>query len=229
MKQYRQAVKGEIILIERVTLKMQAYSYLKKQITDGILKPDEIYTEQGFAEMLNISRTPVREAVLQLAHEDFVSIKPNKGFMVREYSEREIEEYLQVRNAIEGFCGMYAADTAGSEKWEKLIETLEGYLKRLHEMMQREITPQEFMETDLLFHIAIVSYSGNSQMLSIIKDMRYRMDRIGLRAYSEGGTFTNAYSEHVKIVEAIKAGKRNDVYRAIEVHLDKYREVLSRV
>ena len=208
---------------------MQAYNYLKTQIMEGKLKPDEIYTEQGFAEMLNISRTPVREAVLQLAHEDFVTIKPNKGFVLREYSAKDIDEYLQVRMAIEGFCGMYAVDTAGSEKWRKLVETLKSYLDQENDLIECSATSEEFMKWDFKFHLAIVSYVNNSQMLNIFNDMRNRIDRIGVKTFSIGGTITNAYKEHKEIYEAIKNGKRNDIYAALEAHLDKYREVLDRV
>lgn len=215
-------------MIERVTLKMQAYNYLKKQIIDGELKHDEIYTEQGFAEKLNISRTPVREAVLQLAHEDFVAIKPNKGFIVREYTEKEINEYIQVRTAIEGFCGMYAADTAGSKEWNTLIKTLAASIAQEYEMTQKGTTSHEFMEMDFNFHLAIVKYSNNSQMLSLFNDMRNRVDRIGVKTFSSGGSILNAYNEHLEIYEAIKSGKRGEIYRAIEGHLDKYRDVLNK-
>ena len=216
-------------MIERITLKMQAYNYLKKQIIDGKLKADEIYTEQGFAEMLNMSRTPVREAVLQLAHEDFVTIKPNKGFMVREYSGKDIDEYLQVRLAIEGFCGMYAVDTSGSRKWRELVQTLESYLDQEKQLIERSTTSQEFMKWDFNFHLAIVSYVNNSQMLNIFNDMRNRIDRIGVKTFSISGTITNAYKEHMEIYEAIKSGTRNDIYMALEAHLDKYREVLDKL
>ena len=216
-------------MIERITLKMQAYNYLKKQIIDGKLKADEIYTEQGFAEMLNISRTPVREAVLQLAHEDFVTIKPNKGFVLREYSVRDIDEYLQIRTAIEGFCGMYAVDTAGSQQWKDLVETLETYLKQEEDMIEKDVTSQEFMKKDFDFHLAIVGYNNNRQMLNIFNDMRNRIDRIGVKTFSIGGTITNAYKEHTEIYKAIKHGTRNDIYMAIEAHLDKYREVLDKL
>ncbi len=216
-------------MIERITLKMQAYNYLKKQIIEGKLKADEIYTEQGFAEMLNISRTPVREAVLQLAHEDFVTIKPNKGFMLRDYSAKDIDEYIQVRTAIEGFCGMYAADTSGSQKWRDLVQTLETYLEQEKDIIERGGTSQEFMKKDFDFHLAIVSYSNNSQMLNIFNDMRNRIDCIGVKTFSIGGTITNAYKEHIKIVKAIKNGNRADTYDALEAHLDKYREVLDKI
>ncbi len=207
---------------------MQAYNYLKKQIIDGELKHDEVYTEQGFAELLNISRTPVREAVLQLAHEDFVAIKPNKGFVVREYTEKEIDEYIQVRTAIEGFCGMYAGDTAGSPEWNTLIKNLEAAIAQENEMTQKGTTSEEFMKMDFNFHLMIVKYSQNSQMLSIFKDMRNRVDRIGVKTFSSGGSILNAYHEHLEIYEAIKSGKRGDIYRAIESHFDKYRDILNK-
>ena len=66
-------------------------------------------------------------------------------------------------------------------------------------------------------------------MLNIFNDMRNRIDRIGVKTFSIGGTITNAYKEHMEIYEAIKSGTRNDIYMALEAHLDKYREVLDKL
>ena len=214
-------------MIERVTLKMQTYNYLKERIISGEIKPGELYTEQGFAQALNISRTPVREAVLQLAHEDFVTIRPNKGFVVREYTPEEIEQYLQVRTAIEGFCGMYAADMAGSDKWEKLIKELEGYLSDEYKMTTSAASPKDFMENDTKFHMAIVSFSGNEQMLKIMTDMRSRIDRVGVKSLGMDGRMYNTYREHKELVKAIKGGNRAEVYKAIEFHFDTCRALMS--
>ena len=58
--------------------------------------------------------------------------------------------------------------------------------------------------------------------------MRNRVDRIGVKTFSSGGSILNAYNEHLEIYEAIKSGKRGDIYRAIEGHLDKYRDILNK-
>ncbi len=214
-------------MIERTTLKMQAYDYLKECILDGTLKPDVMYTEQSFAKELNISRTPVREAVLQLVYEDFVEIKPNKGFMVRQYSEKEFKQYLQMRTAIEGFCCMYAAERAKTSECKKLIEKLENYIEQQKEIIESGNNVKNFIDNDFCFHLAIVEYCQNAQMTSIFTDMRRRMDNMWLKNLSTGGKITSAYKKHIENCEAIKNEKRYDVYLIIEEHLYRYLSIFK--
>ena len=214
-------------MIERVTLKSQAYNYLKERITKGDLKAGELYTEQGMAQVLNISRTPVREAVLQLAHEDFVYIKPNKGFIVKEYTQKEIEDYFQVRMAVEGFCGMYSVKLKDTKIWNELVKELEKYILEEREMLSGPADVEEFMANDLKFHMAIVSFSQNKQMMKIMEDMRGRIDRVGKASLGIEGRMYNSYCEHRNIFEAIKSGSKDGIYNAIDLHFKSCVEIMK--
>lgn len=98
--------------IKRIALKEQAYNYLKNAILEVEIESRGIYSEQHFADRLNVSRTPIREAVLQLSQEGLVEIHPHLGVSIRELSAAEIEELFQVRTAIEGYCRKTAAEGA---------------------------------------------------------------------------------------------------------------------
>ena len=205
-------------MIKRESLKVQAYNYLKKEIIEGNLKAGELYTEMALAEKLNISRTPIREAVLQLVHEDYVSIRPNKGFVVRQYSNEEIMEYFQVRKAIEGFCAMESVKEKDSQKWHDFIESLESYVSATE---NNSISAEEFMEYDAKFHIAIVEFEKNLYMTNVMKDMRGRIHRLGVKSFNASGRKNDTMTEHRAIVEAIKNGSKMDIYSAIERHFDE--------
>ena len=79
------------------SLKDHVYDYIARQIMDGTLKPEQKINENVICEELNISRTPVREALIQLASEGVLKNRARKGFVVRALSEEEVAELYGVR------------------------------------------------------------------------------------------------------------------------------------
>ena len=84
-------------MIKRITLKHQAYDYLYHAVLKGEILPTQVYSEQYFADLMGISRTPVREAVMQLSQEGFLQVYPNKGFSVKKVKAEEVEELFGYR------------------------------------------------------------------------------------------------------------------------------------
>lgn len=213
--------------INKKSLKAQAYNYLKDCIISGQFEHDKVYTEMSLAKKLEISRTPIREAVLQLAHDDFVELKPNKGFVVKSYSIRELRDYLDLRKAIEGFCGMHTVISKGSAKWKKLIADLEENLESLEAELQRKHDPVAFMRIDAEFHFIIIDYVGNVQMTRIMHDLRDKIDRVGIESEQSKDRCEETLAEHRAIVKAIKSGDSNNIYHAFSHHFDKCFEAMA--
>ena len=121
-----------ITKLQRISLKAQVYEYLKQAIINGDLKVGEIYSEQYFADKLSISRTPVREAILQLQHENMVEVKANRGIIVKPLLLDEIKKIIETRLAIEGVN--FTNNNYFSEIIKMLRSRLEiATLKSLHE------------------------------------------------------------------------------------------------
>src|SRR4051812_43635930 len=98
------------------TLKDLAYREIKQQLVSGRLLRDRIYSAQHFAEQLGISRTPAREALLQLASEGFLVCLDVRGFKVREFSEKEIRDVFETRQVIEAYVVERAAGELSAEE-----------------------------------------------------------------------------------------------------------------
>ena len=77
-------------MLKKVSYKEQVYQYLKTALIKGELRTGEIYSEQQLADQLNVSRTPVREAVMQLTHEGMLEVRANRGWTVRPVSEEDL-------------------------------------------------------------------------------------------------------------------------------------------
>lgn len=206
-------------MIKRTTLKEQVYKHLREVIIRGELEPDKIYSEQSFAELLNVSRTPVREAILQLKNEDFLEIHPNKGFSVKKVTISDVRKILHLRIAIEGYCCMYLAEHAASPKAKPVIEELEGLLENLETIEREHLTTMDFMECDLRFHTAIVKFCGNPQMVSIMQSLRSRVDRIGTFSLGWGNRMDLAIHEHRNLLNCIEAGDGIGSYTALREHV----------
>ena len=88
-------------MIKKVSFKDQIYDQLKQEIITGEMRTDEIYSEQMIADKLNVSRTPVREAVLQLRFENLVDVFSGRGFSVRPIHFFDVQQIIQARTAIE--------------------------------------------------------------------------------------------------------------------------------
>ena len=115
-------------MLQKVSYKEQIYQYLKEAIIKGDLKPGEIYSEQQFADKLNVSRTPVREAILQLKSEDLVEIYNNRGLGIKPLTEADLEQIIQARIAIENYGPPLSPPLSGrrSAKDFKSLESMSG-------------------------------------------------------------------------------------------------------
>ena len=212
--------------IKRTTLKGQAYDYLRSAILRGDLESGKIYSEQYFADQLEISRTPVRAAILQLSQEGFVQIHPNIGVSVKQISADEIREMFQLRSAIECYCCKSAAELVRSPEGETLLRNLEDYIAKEERIYYSQGSPAECMKHDTKFHLALVEFSGNSQIIEIMNRLRSRINLVGIKTLYTPGRLEATLNEHRQIVEAIRQGRSMAAYKAAEHHFDMARKLL---
>ncbi len=213
-------------MIKRVTLKKQSYDYLLNAITEEKIKPTEIYSEQYFADMLEISRTPIREAVLQLSQEGFLQIHPNKGFSVKPMSNKEIEEIFGLRCAIEGYCAMYAAEQINTMEGKALLKRLRHLSEVEREAYEAHVSPNLWMENDTLFHKELLEFARNSQFLNIMDNLRAKIKLVGMRSLYKNGRAEGTMNEHDDLLKAIESGNKMDAYQAVKNHFDQCKRVI---
>ena len=115
-------------MLKRLTLQEQAYDYLKNAILDGSLAPDINHSETSFAELLGISRTPVREAIFKLRQEGFLESIPGCGFRVKKLSTNDIFDFYEMRSAVEAYCAYLIAEKKQSEEKSEILDKLKSLL-----------------------------------------------------------------------------------------------------
>jgi DNA-binding GntR family transcriptional regulator len=149
------------------SLKDHVYDYISRQINNKTLKPNKKINEKKISETLNISRTPIREALIQLVNEGYLEQKPRKGFIVKEIKQESVEEVYQIIGVLEALAASLALDNFKSED----IETM----KKLVEKMDIDIKYKDFKEyydSETNFQKVYIKASRNKKLNEILESLK---------------------------------------------------------
>lgn len=206
-------------MIKKISYKDQVYDYLKQAIIMGEMKTSEIYSEQMIADKLKVSRTPVREAVLQLRFENLVDVFSGRGFSVRPIHFFDVQQIIQARTAIEG-AGLRALiiglDTPEGQ------ETLQQMEKCVKQDMPAKLSDENnygFMQLDKSFHMLSVSFTGNEFFIQIMNMMQTRLEQAMFKALDKQKRPRDAIGEHEKIYLAVSRRDTDGAISALADHM----------
>jgi DNA-binding GntR family transcriptional regulator len=138
------------------TVSQSVYSYLRKSIIDCKLKENQKINEQEIADIFQVSRTPVREAIAQLAAEGFIKIDHHRGAVVKSISSKEIRNILEVLEVLDELAILQAVDNLNAQDIRKL-ENLNGKMEKASQ--KREI--EKYLNHNFEFHKIIWSSVSN--------------------------------------------------------------------
>ncbi|HXF61668.1 MAG TPA: GntR family transcriptional regulator [Caldilineaceae bacterium] len=146
--------------IKPITLRDQVFEEIQRAILEKRLKPGDHIREQELTDALQVSRTPVREALVLLERDGLVSISRNRGCFVRKFDEQDIREIFEMRTALENFAASLIIDRLQEEHFR--------YLEDLVVRQAESVARQEQVEVgqlDLEFHKYLVRLAGNTRLL----------------------------------------------------------------
>ena len=200
----------------------RAYGFVKSRLLDGRFAGGTLLSENEVARQLGISRTPVRQAFLQLEAEEMLELYPRRGALVRPIGSSEDEDVLEARLLIEGHC---VARVAAGE--DAPGDVLRGWLVEQEATLQRG--GDDFVAADRAFHRAIVAANGNEILTRQYDALRDRQQRIAASAVARDPARIERFiAEHRAIAEAIAA---RDPARAVALttsHLRSAHELARR-
>jgi len=196
-------------------LSQKVYRVLKTKIIKGSLKPGTKLSEGKIAKQMEVSRTPIREALRELAAEGFVKISPNQGVVVSNASVEDVQEVLQIRGVLEGLAARLATKTIN----EGEIKELEKYQKRMaHYTNEDDVLA--FSEMDAEFHELILNICGNNRLIQIRKNLSDQAHRYRIRSLSVPGRLKYSLKEHQEVVEALKRKDAEQADRLSQKHIE---------
>ena len=201
--------------IQRQSLTEQIKTILIERIMDRTLNPGDRLKELQIAEEFGTSQAPVREAIRSLQALGYVQHIPHVGALIKTFSQKEIEEAHQVREALEGHCVILA-----NIEVEQLVHELTQHMDTMQKAME-ENDIQAFTLADNLFHKTIVRCSGNNNMLAIWDSLRIQLQVVATIIETEM-PLDQLYALHPPIVASLKRGHRENAGRFLAEH---YRQI----
>ena len=212
-------------MIKKVSFKDQIYEQLKQEIITGEMRTDEIYSEQMIADKLNVSRTPVREAVLQLRFENLVDVFSGRGFSVRPIHFFDVQQIIQARTAIEGASLRALIIGLDTAEGREALEEMERYVKQ--DMPAALVDNNyNFMRLDMEFHMLSVSFTANEFFIQIMNMMRTRLEQAIVSSLKKQNRTIAAIDEHEKIFSAVNRHDTDGAIRALVNHMEATESIL---
>jgi DNA-binding GntR family transcriptional regulator len=194
------------VVARQRSLRSQAVDQLRGAIVTGALEPGSMHSEQSIATDMAISRTPIREALLQLASEGLVEFVPQRGVRITAFNAEHLAQVFQFRAAIESFC---AAKLASQSQPETLAR-LDTELERQAAIIAAD-DRLAWVKANMDFHTQIVSSAGNKLMVDALALLASHTMRVGYRMNYRRQRMQESVDEHSAVVEAIR---RRDPERA---------------
>jgi len=200
-------------------LRHKAFEEIKRRIISFELKPGERLIEGEIARDLDMGRTPVREALLMIEHEKLVECKSGMGYVVKKLTSKEVEDYFEIRSALERFAVpmVIAGATA------KVIGEAEENI-RASEELSASRNFHALITCHARFHQILYGATGSQAFIDTIAGIADKLQWIrAICLRSEGGV-GQAQGEHRRILQALQEKDESALAVAIEVHLDHARE-----
>lgn len=205
--------------LKRSTLREQTTESIRTAIVTGALVPNTIYTARTVAEQLDVSATPVREALLELANQGLVEVIRNRGFRIPELSSQDLVDLYQLRSILEQYCVELLATqsdaTVASDAWRECVE-----LCRTTAELAQSGDLAAFPGADRAFHLSLVGVVGNRQIVTQVSQLRDRSRLYRVHVGATRETLMTSAREHAEILDAIESGDPAGARSAVRRHIE---------
>ncbi len=209
--------------ISRVPTRETVAETLRAWIVDGTLAPEEILRDTDLAQTFGISRTPVREALLQLEHEGLVESHPGRWTRVTPLDPAQLIELYPVWAELESLVVRLAATRAGGILDYPTIErTAQAFSVAVDAALAHpgETQTRAAHEADIRFHDALLHVAGNPTLETTLTPLRLAIRRFEATCPNEIAPAPDAVNEHAAILAAILTGNPDAAATAMRTHLD---------
>ena len=187
---------------------------LREAILKGELKPGERLMELQLASKLGVSRTPIREAIRMLELEGLAVTFPRKGAEVAKMTEKDMEDVLQIRRALDELAVGLACDNMTEEKLEQLYKAMIRF-----EESTRSGDVKQTAQTDMEFHEVIYEAADNPKLVNMLNNLREQMYRYRVEYLKNDDVYPRLIEEHKKIYEGLKQKDKETVVEIVGYHV----------
>lgn len=191
------------------------YNTLREMILSFELYPGSRVTETELAQFFQVSRTPIREALLRLENEGHLTIRSKQGCFIRQINIDELSEYYKVRTALEISAIEDACIHMPTREVEKLIEVWSP------NQIPKETSSHSMEQQDESFHIALAIGSGNSILVKYLRDINDHIRVIRRVDFHDPERVSRTYKEHHEILLALLQREVTKARNLIKHHIHR--------
>jgi DNA-binding GntR family transcriptional regulator len=196
------------------SLKEQVYEYLQDQLEKGELLPGSSINMDETSQKLGVSRTPLRDALLQLEMEGFVSILPRRGVVVNHLTLQDIKNYYEIIGALESAALM--------AHFDEIKKTQVQRMHALNAEMKAAIERDDFnlyYQKNLKFHDIFLNLCDNKHLVKIVNTLKKRLYDFPRQEGFVKQWEQTSIDEHKELVQLIEEGKKEQAANYIrDVH-----------
>lgn len=205
--------------VSRLPLNEQVYRTLVELITNGTLAPGTELREQHLAKQMNVSATPVREAIRRLSSDGFVEIIPYHGAVVRTLNQQEITEAYACREALERLAVAEAIGQLEEQDIQNLYELVELY--------KETDNPADIYEASQKFDDYIYRLSKNQTLYNLLDELKGVISRDKKYSAANLERREAIYAEHRGIIRAMEERDIPQAQAAVSRHIRNGRKFIE--
>jgi len=197
--------------VGKITRSEQVYEAIKTKIISNEFEPGSLLQERNLAEMLHVSRTPVREAVIRLAQEGWLDLSSQKSIRVRELTFRKVKEIFEIR----GFIEEYTIEQIFTRNLNrKLAGELDADIRQVRENRENQ---EELARCSFKFHSHFVGILGNQTLNAIWEKIIEEIVRIAMMGVlsTSDSTLEDFWGEHERLVNSLWTGDKEQVRHSL--------------
>jgi DNA-binding GntR family transcriptional regulator len=204
----------------------QIFGFVRDAIISMELLPGQMISETALAQQFGVSRTPVREALIQLTGIGFVEVLPQRGTYVSKFSMDKILEARFIREALEVAIVSHIATNISEADRLDAVNACEKIIAD-QKIAAADDDALTFQSLDDSFHQTLVSFTQYPRAASLIEAEKAHMDRVRNLSLHISGQYKRILSQHAAIIKAIKSGSAEKSAAAMSVHLKDVFNILE--
>lgn len=211
----------ETIAPPKSALHEQVAIRLRQMLVESVIAPGAKLNERELSEQLQVSRTPLREAIRMLAAEGLVELLPNRGAIAVQLSEADIANTFEVMAGLEAQSGELAA--------RRITEQALAEIQAMHFEMMAAYTRRDlsnYYRLNAAIHSAINAAAGNPVLTLTYQQVNARLQALRFRSNQDGEKWQQAVHDHTRMIEALSARDAAAMREVLVTHLMNKRDVV---
>lgn len=211
----------EILPVPRAALHQQVVQRLRQMLVENRIVPGAKLNERELSAVLNVSRTPLREAIKMLAAEGLVELLPNRGAVAVALSDDDVHNTFEVMADLEAQSGELAA--------QRITDAELAEIKAMHYEMLASYTRRDlpaYYRLNAAIHSAINAAAKNPVLTVIYKQVNARLQALRFRSNQDGDKWRAAVKEHEQMIEALSAHNAAAMRSLLLTHMNNKRDAV---